>query len=102
MASNEIKISIRRSGAMAFWIIITVDENPANQDFAMEELDKCLFVETNLPWLEYIGGWNTNYKIGISARMIAASIGECQAMLEQWTKICQKKFGNKNLRIEKV
>jgi hypothetical protein len=99
MASNQIKLSIRRSGAMGFDIVIYVDENPALQDSAMFELDSLLFKEENCTWIERIGAWRTTYKVGVSARSISADVKLAQGLLEQWIKICQKKYG-KNLTLE--
>lgn len=90
MASNTLTLSVRRSGAAGFDVTVRVNENPALQDLAMEQLDKLLFVEENMEWLESIWPWAITYEVGISIRHFAGSQKEGQTLVNKWMTNCKK------------
>jgi hypothetical protein len=98
--TNEITLTIRRSGAMGFDINIATDQNPALQDEAMAKLDILLDAPTNKTWLTATFPWSIEYNLGISYRHLCGEPKSLDALLNNWVKACSQKY-NKNLRIDK-
>ena len=98
--SNEISITIRRTGGALFDIVIQVYENPALQDDAMVKLDALLSSDNNKSWICSVFPWSTSYEVGISRRSTSGDPKSMDAVLNAWIKSCSQKYG-KNLRIEK-
>jgi hypothetical protein len=100
MASEEITLIVRRSGACCFDINVRVDENPALQDAAMSILDDLLSKESDKGWLGGVYPWSVHYPVGISYRMFSGDVKLGRALLLQWIKICEQKFNKKNVSVE--
>ncbi len=100
MPSRDIKLVVRRSGAVGFDVSIYVSLNPALQDNAMRELDLLLFNERKLTWLISINNWKSDHLIGVAYRHFSGTVKEGQELVQRWLKIVQQKVGQKNVTVE--
>jgi hypothetical protein len=100
LPSRDIKLVARRSAATGFDINIHATQNPALQDTAMNELESLLFDEKNADYIHAVFPPNIDYESGVSYRHFSGEVKECQAIIQQWFKSCQKKIGQKQVSLE--
>jgi hypothetical protein len=92
-----VNISIRRTGACGFDILIQTLGNKDLQYTSMGELDEIVAAAKDIR----VFPWSTDTILGISYRFLSGNVKDTQSLLNGWLKMCKQKYGKK-LSIDKA